>query len=153
MTFSMKWLFVVIAYIAISVAALLNANSVWHHSLHSSTVLLVLLALVAAVWSLGERRAFWGGCFLWGVVYFGWFAGYVRFEGSNTLVPSKVWWSIHSRMFTARSETLPMDDIKNLTEVDVEFAVPSKGGTVSVMIVRPRKLTLLRSLTHCFASR
>jgi hypothetical protein len=61
MQFSLRWLFVAVAFVAISVVALLNANSYWAAITRSALLVVLSLAVVGAVFLDGRARAFWIG--------------------------------------------------------------------------------------------
>ena len=61
MRFSLRWLFVAILLIAISLVALLNANEYWISASRVALVVLLPLTIVGGIFSKGRKRAFWFG--------------------------------------------------------------------------------------------
>jgi hypothetical protein len=131
--FSLKWLLVIVAYLAITVAALLNANRFWRSSLESAAVELVLIALAGVIWSAGERRAFWGGAFLFGAIYLVWATGVFGLTQSIRFPPSDAFSYMHRRLFTPAPET-----ITNETDLsDIDYFDNSMGGVITINVIRP----------------
>ncbi len=60
--FSLRALFVGVALVALAIVATMNANRPWAVAMEVLVYLLLSTAIVGALWTIGERRAFWGGC-------------------------------------------------------------------------------------------
>jgi hypothetical protein len=69
--FSLKTLLLATSAAAIGLTALLQASPIWVDVIGLFTAMLLLTALVAAIYREGGQRAFWIGCtiFAWGYVY------------------------------------------------------------------------------------
>ena len=70
MRFSLRWLFVSVAFVAISVVALLNANEYWTFVWRIAILLGLSLAIIGALLSQGQSRALWIGVAVAGWVHF-----------------------------------------------------------------------------------
>ena len=77
MRFSLRWLFVAILLIAVSVVALLNANAYWAGAARSTMFLILPLSMVIALASGGVARLFWIGFAIVGAVQF-WSLGFAQ---------------------------------------------------------------------------
>jgi hypothetical protein len=130
--FSLKWLLIAVAYIAISVGALLNANRFWRSSLESSAVALVLIALAGVIWSAGERRAFWGGSLLFGAIYLLWSTGLFGLTQSIRFPPTDAFSYIHRRSFTPTTEIPESPDLS-----DIDYSNEFVGGVATLQVIRP----------------
>src|SRR5262245_57491251 len=106
-TFSLKWLLIAVAFVALSVVALLNANSVWQSAFENAALVFLLVAIVGMVASMGESRVFWFGCFLFGATYFVLATGFFGFERTWRLSPSYGFRHLHKQMFSPQSEVIP----------------------------------------------
>jgi hypothetical protein len=69
MRFSLRWLFVAVAFVAISVVALLNANLYWAGLARTGLIVFLASAIVGGINSRGEKRAFWFGVAIVGWIY------------------------------------------------------------------------------------
>jgi len=67
--FRFRTLFLTVAFVAIGVAALINATPAWSHDLFFAAVALLTVAIPLACYRTGEQRAFWAGFALCGWVY------------------------------------------------------------------------------------
>ncbi len=67
--FRFRTLFLAIAFVAIAVAALINATPAWSLDLFCAAVALLTVAIPLACYRTGEQRAFWAGFALCGWVY------------------------------------------------------------------------------------
>jgi hypothetical protein len=65
-SFSMKWLFLGTAAVALAVAALLNANWWWNASLQSLFNCLLIASLILGIWG---KKPFFGGFAVAGLVH------------------------------------------------------------------------------------
>jgi hypothetical protein len=70
MRFSLRWLLVAVAFIAVSVVVLLNANFYWARGMRSVLILSLSLAIVGGIFSQGKSRAFWSGFAICGWIQF-----------------------------------------------------------------------------------
>lgn len=61
MSFTLRWLFITILFIAVAIVALLNANPKWVNAFRSMIVIVLPLTTIAAICSTGVKRAFWIG--------------------------------------------------------------------------------------------
>jgi hypothetical protein len=66
MRFSLRWLFVAILLIAVSVVALLNANLSWANAAERARLLLFSVTIIGAIYSRASTRAFWIGAIVFG---------------------------------------------------------------------------------------
>jgi hypothetical protein len=69
-SFSIKWLLLAVAYVAICIVALINANSYWRQGFESAALLCLLSALLGTILSRGRRRSFWTGWLIFGGAWF-----------------------------------------------------------------------------------
>jgi len=58
-----------IALVSILLVAFTNATPIWHSIAATATILVFLVAISAAVCSIGRQRAFWNGFCIWGLAY------------------------------------------------------------------------------------
>ena len=70
MQFSLRWLFIAILFLAVSAAALLNANEHWAGAARTAIIVLLSLAAVFAYLASGKYRAFWLGFAVVGTAHF-----------------------------------------------------------------------------------
>jgi hypothetical protein len=98
--FRFRTLFLAIAFVAVGVAALINASPAWSHNLYFAAVVLLTLAMPLACYRTGEKRAFWAGFALFGWVYL------VVIGNINDRPPTD--WSVYSgRLGDGPSANLP----------------------------------------------
>jgi hypothetical protein len=69
MSFSLRWLFVAVAFIALSVVSLLNANHHWTFAWRTSILLGLSVATIGAIASNGRARAQWVGVAIAGWIH------------------------------------------------------------------------------------
>jgi hypothetical protein len=67
--FRFRTLFVVVAFVALAITALMNATPAWSFDLYCAAIALITLAIPLACYRSGEKRAFWAGFALCGWVY------------------------------------------------------------------------------------
>ena len=137
MSFSIKWLLYAVAYIAVSLAALLNANELWRIGCRSAVMLTVLIATAGSVWSSGKKRAFYGGYVLFAVSLFTNFFGQCEFITANALT------AIHKRIFEPVSETVTGPFYPSQYDGDVLTVTNQNNGVLLVSSVRPERLEFL----------
>jgi hypothetical protein len=81
--FSLRSLLMGVAFVAVAIVATMNANRAWVAGIEALAYLFLCTAMVGALWATGERRAFWGGCAVFGWAL--WLAGssisYVNLPG------------------------------------------------------------------------
>ena len=70
MKFSILGLLGIVAFVALGLGALFNANDVWTKLIFTASVLLLFTSVVGAVYSHGAARAFWLGFAVFGIGYF-----------------------------------------------------------------------------------
>ena len=70
MRFSLRWLFVAVLLIAVSVVALLNASPYWVRGLRIAFLVFLTLAVIGGAFTKGAARAFWIGFAIAGWIYF-----------------------------------------------------------------------------------
>ncbi len=106
LNFSIKWLLLAVAYVALSVAALLNANDYWRYGFESVAFLLLLTALLGMSFSLRQRRAFWAGWFVFSAAWFLFALGLFEFSRGWTarLITTSGLNSLHGHVITPTSE-------------------------------------------------
>jgi hypothetical protein len=134
MRFSLRWLFVAILLITVSIVALLNANEYWAGASRSVVILLLSLAAVFALLASAGRRAFWLGFVVVGVAQF----ASIRFADSKYesdvaykyLVTDRVIAWMHERVLR-----------------DVEIVVPHEYPDGQV---RPAPIIVKRPHQHLF---
>jgi hypothetical protein len=138
MRFSLKWLLIAVALVAVSVVALLNANNDWRSMVENAALFAILVATAAAVYSAGERRAFCFGFALFGITYFLVLASPSFSDARERLFTSAGFRIIHKQLFHAKSDVVlfrePIDgDVINGTAL-----MQPDGINARVMIVRPK---------------
>jgi hypothetical protein len=70
MRFSLRWLFLVTAFVAISCACLVYATQPVYIWLGIAMQAYLVLSILGAIYAPRDRRAFWGGCAIIGCAYF-----------------------------------------------------------------------------------
>lgn len=70
MRISVKGVLLAVAAVAVSCAALINANDVWAAVVYGVTLGCLFVAIVGAIFRRGHRRAFWAGFAVFGWGYF-----------------------------------------------------------------------------------
>ncbi len=63
---SLVWL---VVFVGVAAAALREANDIWESGIFVFTLGFLLVAVLLSVHRSGERRAFWAGFALFGIVY------------------------------------------------------------------------------------
>ena len=69
MKFSIRLLLGLVAFFAVGITALLNANEIWYRLLLTATILILTVGTLAAVGRTGPTRYFWVGFVVVGVAY------------------------------------------------------------------------------------
>lgn len=138
MQFSLKWLLVAIAFIAVSLVALLNANEWWRSGFRTAVQFSVLVAVIGAVWSVGTTRAFCGG---YAIVTLCWFT---RFFGAQwaDLVTTDALSAIHSQAFAFNEEKVENYGSHIHMSYDGDIVgVPAvnSDNSATILVVRPRR--------------
>jgi hypothetical protein len=125
--FSLRNLLVAVAFVAIAVTALLNANLWWTGGIWLLTIGLLVIAILAAIIRRGERQAFWMGFAIvgWLCIIAGsdWFPG---LSGARRL-PQQAFQFLH--------EHLP--DTLRLPYIEVQTGKPVEGAGTSA----PREIS------------
>ncbi|MEX2142621.1 MAG: hypothetical protein WD894_25430 [Pirellulales bacterium] len=138
MSFSIKWLLCAVAFIAVSLAALLNANELWRIGCRSAVVLTVLIAIAGALWSSGKSRAFYGGYVLFALAFYtNLFGDQSEFITGNALT------AIHQSLFEPTSETVTGSFHPVSYNGDVLTVIHQKDSTLLVTAIRPKRLEFL----------
>jgi hypothetical protein len=138
MSFSIKWLFFGVAYIALSLAALLNANELWRIGCRSAVVLTVLIASAGVLWSRGKARAFYGGYVLFVLpVYTNLFGFQSDFITANAFT------AIHKSLFDPITETVTGPFYPSSYDGDVLTVTHQKDSTLLVTAIRPERVEFL----------
>jgi hypothetical protein len=134
MRFSLKWLLIAVAFVAVGLVALLQANNVWRVAFENASLFALLVATSAAVYSLGERRAFCFGFVMFGLTYFlfGFFS-----NSRERLLTTTGLRAIHPKLFEAKSDVIPFEEPIDGDVVGTATMLPG-GVNARVMIVRPR---------------
>ena len=144
MRFSLRWLFVAVAFVAISVVALLNANNLWHAAIWDSALLLLLVAFVGGIWSTGHRRAFCFGYFIFAFTYFVFASGFFGFTRQELIVTTNGLQILHAKLFEPEAALIPpggsaegdlVSDHPPLRDGTRRGQLPD--GSLPVMIIRP----------------
>src|SRR5688500_1127412 len=107
MRFSLKWLLVAVAFVAVGLVALLNANELWRHAFETAIILLFLTSVVGGVASSGQSRAFWTGC---AVFVGGWFVvatGFFVSSWPNRLITTDGLNAVHGFLISPTQEHYP----------------------------------------------
>lgn len=138
MRFSLRWLFVAILFIAVSVAALLNANELWRIGYRSGVMLAVLIAAAGALWSSGKTRAFCGGYVLFALAFFTNLFGF-----QSDFITGNAFTAIHKRSFEPISETVTGPFYPSQYDGDVLTVTRQKNGTLLVSAIRPERTEFL----------
>jgi hypothetical protein len=135
MRFTLRWLFIVILLIAISVVALLNANTYWAGAARTTMFLILPLSVVIALASGGTTRLFWFGFAIVGAVQF-WSLGFARGAAAGeSLVEPGIQW-LHSKV---------------VRDVDIEVPVYREGNFLRMdprVVPRPN-IDYFRVVGHC----
>jgi hypothetical protein len=136
--FSLRWFLIAILFIAVSVAALLNANGYWAAASRSAMFLVLPLGLVIALASRGTTRLFWMGFAVVGAVQF-WSLGFARGRSDgDSLVELGIEW-LHSKI---------------VRDVDIEVPVYRGGKFLRMdprVVPRPH-FDYFRVVGHCVIS-
>jgi hypothetical protein len=109
--FSLRWLFGVVSFLAVGCGLLIYASPFLSKLTFSATLVVLLAAMPAAVYSAGERRAFWAGFSFFGLAYLWLICGsWQSPDGSellrNRLATTAVFSWCHEKV--ARSHSTPM---------------------------------------------
>jgi hypothetical protein len=137
--YSIKSLFAAVALVAVSIAALLNANSYWRSGLMNLVVLLLALALIGMQYAAPPRRAFCGGFLILGLTYFLLATQWWKFEKTWELLPQAALRYLHRQMFQPQNEIIgPVDfNVPNADVVSQGRQLPN--GRMSVTVIRPSR--------------
>jgi hypothetical protein len=137
--YSIKSLFAAVAFVAVCVVALLNANRFWHSGLMNLVVLLLALALIGMRYGAPPRRAFCGGFLILGLTYFVLATQWWKFEKTWELLPQAGLRYVHGQIFEPRIEIIgPVDfNIPNADVVITGLRLPN--GTMRVTVIRPSR--------------
>jgi hypothetical protein len=136
MQFPLRSLLIAVAFIAISLVALLNANELWRVAVRGAVVLMVLIASAGAAWSIGETRAVCGGFVLFSLPFLTVFFG---FKSSSDFLSRHLLESIHSRAFAATTEIIRGPFYPATYGGDVLTVDNQKDGTLFVTAIRPKQ--------------
>src|SRR5687767_1667353 len=81
--FSLKTLLLAVAFVALVIAATMNANRPWVVAMEALAYLFLATAVVGALVTVGQQRAFWAGCavFGWGLWLAGALSAHVQLPG------------------------------------------------------------------------
>jgi hypothetical protein len=138
MSFSIKWLLFVVAYVGVSLAALLHANELWRVGFRSALLLSVLVTIAGAVWSVGRTRAFCGGYALFALLFFT-----DLFGSQSEFITASLLTTIHRGAFDSLTETISGPFYPSAYDGDVLTVVHQKNGTLLVTAIRPARLQFL----------
>lgn len=70
MRFSIKWMLIGIAGVALACAALVSASDLWAAIVYAATLVCLFVAIVGTAFRRGRHRAFWTGFAVFGWGYF-----------------------------------------------------------------------------------
>jgi hypothetical protein len=139
MQFSLKWLLVAIAFVAVSLVAMLNANELWQNGFRTAVLFSMLFAVIGALWSVGTVRAFWGGYAIVALCYL------TRFFGTDWgsgLITTNALSAIHSHAFTfteEKVENYPSIQLRGYDGDIVGVPASYSDGTATILVVRPKQ--------------
>jgi lysylphosphatidylglycerol synthetase-like protein (DUF2156 family) len=138
MRFSLRWLLATVAFVAVSLVALLNATNEWRSAFENASLFALLVATAAAVYSAGERRAFCVGFVLFGLTYFVILAiGYFN-NTRERLITTTGLRSVHKQIFPAKSDVVPFQEPFDGDVLGSATSLNDGTNNVRVMIVRPK---------------
>jgi hypothetical protein len=69
MRFSLRWLFGTITFAAIACCSLVYASHLIRDALGVAIFAFLTIAALGAIYSVGSRKPFWGGCAIAGLIY------------------------------------------------------------------------------------
>ena len=140
MRFSLKWLLIAVAFVAVGLVALINANSVWREGLETVAAIMLLVAIVGAIASLGERRLYWLGYILFGGVFFVTETGMIPILQESQLLPNTLWSYAHQQAVRPKQEELTRDEFENIRDAEILVRhSPLSDDTLTVTLVRPSR--------------
>jgi hypothetical protein len=134
MHFSLKMLLIAIAFVAVSLGALLNANDLWRIGFRSAVLVTVLIAATGAVCSSGKTRAFCIGYVLFSLSFF---TKFFSFAWGSELITTNALSTLHAQMFAPQTERVsgPISS-EGWDLLDISAQV---DGTSIISFIRPRR--------------
>jgi len=145
MRFSLKWLFSGVAFVAVSLVAMLNANELWRIGFRSAVLFSALVAIIGALWSVGATRAFCGGYAIMALSFVTKFFGA---EWGSELITMHGLIPFHSLVAAPIDETLSQNRVIELTQADHDQEISVKQFIADRMaitsIIRPRRQDFLQ---------
>jgi hypothetical protein len=147
-SFSIKWLLLVVAYVAVAIAALLNANDYWRNALHAASLLLVLAAILGTIYSVGQRRAFWTGWLVFGAAWFlPVFGNHEFLRALNPRLITNGFREIHGHLFSPTIEIVANEEL----DAAIERANKMQGD-VRTLSDNRHQLTLVQPAQRDFTA-
>jgi hypothetical protein len=138
MRFSLKWLLIAVAFVAVSLVALLNANNEWRSAFENISLFTLLVAASAAMYSVSERRAFCFGFVLFGFAYFLVLAiGFFNNTRERLLTTAGLRIA-HKQLFQAKSDVVLFREPIDGDVIEGTATMQPDGINARVMIVRPK---------------
>jgi hypothetical protein len=134
--FSMKWLLGAVAFVGLSIVALLNARWYWHSGLMNVLLVLLAASLAGMIYLGRDGRAFCGGFFIFGMFYFLFATQWWKLEREWRFMPTSGLSALHKHTFVAKNETIPPSGFQGGGDI-VSRGQPLPNGSVPAMVVRP----------------
>lgn len=136
--FSLSFVLTLVAFLAISCAALTNASQLWASITVTATIVVLLLAIAGGIFLTLASRAFWIGVCVFGWIYLllGFWPPYAASDTggrrvSDHLLTTTVSKQLYIRVFRERQE-LPGDaPVRQATGGAFAFGFGSGGGAAS----------------------
>jgi hypothetical protein len=139
MQFSLKWLLIAIALVAVTLVALLNANDLWQVGFRTAALFTALVAIIGAVWSSGTTRAFCGG---YVIVALSFLTNFFGAEWAADLITRDALSKIHRLAFAFTEEKIEYltRELRDSYDGDI-VGVPASNsdGSATILVVRPKQ--------------
>jgi hypothetical protein len=139
MQFSLKWLLIAVAFAAVCLVAMLNANELWQNAFRTAVLFSVLVALIGAVASVAATRLF---CVGYTIVALLFFTNFFGASWASELITQNILSDLHSRAFPFTEEKIGYLGPQTAMNYDgdiVGVPVSNSDGSATILVVRPRK--------------
>jgi hypothetical protein len=142
MQFSLKWLLIAIAFVAVSLVALLNANDLWRIGLRTAVLFSVLIAIIGAVASAAATRLF---CVGYAIVALPFLTNFLGADWGSDLITHSALSEVHGKLFSPKEETVAQQDVMGFPGNNFDGDLvgvrnfDGNNNTAIASVIRPKK--------------